>query len=58
MKDERVYINNYLLALLYMKNGVKCLEAVYNYRMDKVTFIFNREETRPLYQKWLKHELK
>lgn len=55
---ELVYINNYLLAMLYIKHGVKCLETVYNERMDKITFIFNRKETHPLYLKWLAHELK
>ena len=57
-KNEKVYINNYLQAMLYIKHGVKCLETVYNERMDKITFIFNREESYPLYLKWLAHELK
>ena len=58
MKQEKVYIHNYLQAMMYLKNGAKALDVEYNPVMDKVTFVFDRKATFELYQKWMKHELK
>lgn len=58
MNKEKVYIHNYLQAMMYLKNGAKALDVEYNPVMDKVTFVFDRKATFELYQKWMKHELK
>ena len=56
--ENKIYIHNYLQAMLYLKNGAKALDVEYNPVMDKVTFVFDKKETYKLYQKWMKHELK
>ena len=56
MKDENhvVKIVNMKQAGLYIKHGLKPLDIYYNGRL---VIVFDKEESNPLFTKWLKHEL-
>ena len=52
---EKIKICNPKQASLYMKHGLEC--RCY-WSIDKVIYEFDKEETKPLFDLWCKHELK
>lgn len=52
---EKIKICNPKQASLYMKHGLEC--KCY-WSSDKVVYEFDKEETKPLFDLWCKHELK
>ena len=55
---DTVYISNMRQAQLYMRNGAKLLDILYdNTQNDALVFVFKRSETKDLYKKWNNHEL-
>ena len=53
-----VYISNMRQAQLYLKNGAELIDVLYtNTKNDALVFVFGRDETRDLYEKWNRHEL-
>ncbi len=63
MKNRKlVYIHNYLQAMLYIKHGLKPVDVLYRdakegYPNDKIIFVFDKDKSKPLYEKFKKHEL-
>lgn len=52
------YISNMRQAQLYMRNGARLLDILYdNTKNDALVFVFRRSETKELYKKWNNHEL-
>lgn len=49
-----VKIINYKQASMYIKHGVKPIDLYYT---DVLVFVFDRDETREVYDKWCKYEL-
>lgn len=50
----KIKIINPKQAMLYMKHGLKC-ECYYD--NDKIIYVFNKEETKMLFDLWCKREL-
>lgn len=50
-----VYILNQRQAALYMKNGLDLLDVYVS--QDKLIYVFDKADSRPLYQKWINYEL-
>ena len=43
---------------IYLKNGAELIDVLYtNTKNDALVFVFGRDETRDLYEKWNRHEL-
>lgn len=53
--EEVVNIVNVKQAGAYIKNGARLYDLFYS--RDSLVFVFNRIETKGLYDKWCKHEL-
>lgn len=53
---DLITIYNYTQAKTYMKHGAKPKDVVYG--RDAIGFIFSKEETQELYDKWCRFELK
>ena len=51
---KTVKIVNLKQAAMYIKNGVKPIDIEYT---NKIVFIFNEEETKEAWRKWLNYEL-
>lgn len=57
MKDNQngtIAIVNYKQASMYIKHGVKPIDLYYD---GVLVFVFNRDETKEVYDKWCKYEL-
>lgn len=55
MDDKNIIkIVNYKQASMYIKYGIKPIDLYYT---DTLVFIFNRNETKEVYDKWCKYEL-
>ena len=50
---EIVKITNYKQASYYIREGVKPVDLFYT---DRIVFVFNAEETKPVWDKWRTHE--
>lgn len=55
--NETVKIINQLQMARYMKHGAKPIDIFYDADTDKVIFLFDKKETKPLFEKWIKREL-
>lgn len=56
--QNTVYISNMRQAQLYMRHGAQLLDILYdNTKNDALVFVFNRAETKELYEKWNNREL-
>ena len=56
--QNTVYISNMRQAQLYMRHGAQLLDILYdNTKNDALVFVFNRSETKELYDKWNNREL-
>lgn len=53
--NSEIRIVNYKQASMYIKHGVQPRELFYD---NVLVFVFNREETKEVYDKWCKYELK
>ena len=53
-----VYIRDFYQAYLYWKNGLQPYDIYIGMEDKKMTFVFPREESKPLYEKYRKLELK
>lgn len=53
--SETIKIVNYKQISMYIKHGAKPINIFYD---RTLVFEFDREETRELYDKWCKYELK
>ena len=38
---------------LYIENGVKPIDVLYDERYDTLVYVFNKDETKDIYKKWL-----
>lgn len=54
---ECVYIRNPVQTAKYIKHKLPLLDLIVG-DDDKLTFVFDRETSKNLYQLWLTHELK
>ena len=54
--EECVYILNPLQVYKYLDNGAELLDVICG-NEKKLVFVFNREDTCALYDKWCKREL-
>ena len=54
--NEVVNIVNFKQVALYLKHNVKPIDIKLGYK-DKIIFIFNKEDTKEVFDKWVKHEL-
>lgn len=57
-QNEVVYIKDFMQMFLYWKNGVQPLDIYVGQEDKKLTAVFSKKETRPLYEKYRKYELK
>lgn len=57
--DEVVFIPNMLQNFWYMNYGAELLDIIPDNKHDqkKIVFVWNREDTKYLYDAWCKHEL-
>ena len=57
--DECVFIPNMLQNFKYLSYGAELLDIIPDNRFDqnKILFVWNREDTKHLYDAWCKHEL-
>ena len=55
--NDTVKIINQLQMARYMKHGVKPVDMFYDYETDKVIFVYDKEETKPLFDLWIRREL-
>lgn len=53
--NKTIEIVNVKQASMYIKNGVKPIDLYYG--RDRLVFLFNKEETREVYDKWCKYTL-
>lgn len=53
--DNTVKIVNELQAKMYIKNGLKPVEVFWGY--DTWVFVFDKQASKPYFDKWCKHEL-
>lgn len=51
---DKIKIVNYKQASMYIKQGIKPIDLYYT---DTLVFVFNRNETKEVYDKWCKYEL-
>ena len=56
MIKETVNIVNPKQAQLYIKNGLEPLRVYWN--IDRIVYVFDREKSYPLFDKWCNYELK
>ncbi len=56
-QDDVVYIRDFWQAYLYWKNGLQPLDIYISVENKKMTFVFPRNESKPLYEKYRKLEL-
>lgn len=60
--SEMIRIVNSKQAAAYMLNGAKLYDLYattdYNTKKPIIVYLFSRQETKKLYDLWLKHELK
>ena len=54
---EVVKIFNPRQATMYIKHGLEVLKVEYSEKYDKLVFVFDKAKTKPLFDKWCKHEL-
>lgn len=54
---KEVRIVNYLQAKMYIKYGLQPIRLEFDTRSEKIVFIFDREASQPLFDKWRKYEL-
>jgi len=54
--SRSVFIKDRYQSYLYIKHGAKILD-IYADNMDNLVMVFDKEETRELYQKWRNREL-
>ncbi|MDU1413467.1 MAG: hypothetical protein E6929_11705 [Clostridium sp.] len=52
---ETIAIVNVRQAGMYIKNGVKPIDVYFG--KDRLVFLFNKKDTREVYDKWCKYEL-
>lgn len=52
---EVVKIVNPKQALMYAKNGLQPIKVFYS--NGKFVYVFDKEESKPYFSKWLNHEL-
>ena len=50
------FITNAKQAALYMKHGIKLLDALVS-KDDKLVYVFDKLDSRELYQKWIERVL-
>lgn len=59
---DMIRIVNSKQAATYILHGAKLYDIYattdYNTQEPVLVFLFSKKETKPLYEKWLKHELK
>ena len=55
MNSNEVKILNHTQVRCYLKDGIepKRIELGYN---DKLVFVYDKEETKKVFDKWVKHE--
>ena len=51
VKNQK-YCSNKKMVAYFIKHGVKPLDVTIGYN-DTLLFLFNTEESQPLYEKWL-----
>ena len=56
---DTVYITNMVQAKLYMRNGARLLDTLYdNTKNDALVFVFSKSETKELYDRWNNRDLR
>lgn len=55
--SKEVRIVNTRQATMYIKHGADLLRLYVDTNTDKLVFVFDREKTLNLYDKWCKYEL-
>lgn len=53
--EETIRICNLKQACMYIKNGVKPIDMDYT---DRIVFVFNVAETKEVWEKWRRYELR
>lgn len=53
---DMAFIGNPVQTYLYMKHGAYLFDVLWG-RDQKLTFVFSKKETQPLYELWKRHEL-
>lgn len=53
--DAVVFIVNTKQAGLYIKNGIELVDIFWS--KNSLVFVFNRDDTKEVYDLWCKHEL-
>lgn len=54
---ETIKIVNLIQASLYIKHGLKPIDIYWGHN-DRLIFLFKKDETKPLFDLWCKHELR
>ena len=57
-QGEVVYIKDFMQMVLYWRNGLAPLDLYIGQEDGKLTAVFSREESKPLYDKYRKYELR
>ncbi len=55
--NETVKIVNMLQMAKYMKHDVKPIDMFFDHDTDKVVYVFDKEETKPLFDLWIRRQL-
>lgn len=58
--EEIVFIDNIVQAIRYIKHHAFPIDLIQSNEgeVEKLTFVFKKEDTRELYKKWKNYELK
>lgn len=49
---EYVRIRNQFQAKAYLSDGVKPVDVYYDEKIDKIIFVFKKEDTKEVWEKW------
>ena len=53
---EKIYITNFRQASAYISDGVQPIEMKYDLKKKVMVFIFRKEDTAVVWQKWMNGE--
>ena len=57
-KKEFVYVVNFKQACAYIKNRILPVDLIYDENKMRLVFVFKIEDTKEVWAKWKKHEIK
>lgn len=53
---DKIYITNFRQASAYVSDGIQPIALKYDLKKKVMVFIFNKEDTKIVWQKWMNGE--